>query len=306
MRQSEPTRVIDLPLILGESPVWDEERGVLWFIDITAQLIWRLDPESGALARHALPAEVGSIGLATEGRLVVALRSGVHLFDPATAALEFLVHPEPDHPVNRLNDGKVGPDGNFWVGSMDARPCREATAALYRVTPAGGVTRIVDGIRVSNGLAWSPDNRRMYHADSRGAYVQTFDFDPGTGEVGAPQVLLHLSEAQGYPDGAAVDVDGFYWSAGISAGVLNRISPQGEIVEVIRLPVTAPTMPCFGGADMRTLFVTSLASARTGQHEDGSLIALRVETPGLPGFRFGVGAGPGTRPAQARIGEALQ
>ena len=274
---------------LLESPVWDDREGVLWFVDITAPLVLRLEPESGRLDRFPMPAEVGSLGLATQGRLVLALRTGIHLFDPVTGALEFLVNPEPTPPTNRLNDGKVGPDGNFWVGSLDDRPKREATAALYRITPAGESTRIVGGLFCSNGLAWSSDSRTLYHSDSRGPWLQAFDFDARQGLATNPRRLLSLTEAEGLPDGAAMDADGFYWSAGITAGVLNRISPDGVIVERIPLPVTAPTMPCFGGADLRTLYVTSLASDRSGSHQPGRLIAFRTEVAGLPPNRFGEG-----------------
>jgi len=274
---------------LLEGPVWDDREGVLWFVDITAPLVLRLEPESGRLDRFPMPAQVGSLGLATQGRLVLALRTGIHLFDPASGALEFLVNPEPTPPTNRLNDGKVGPDGNFWVGSLDDRPKRKATAALYRITPAGDSTRIVDGLFCSNGLAWSPDGRTLYHSDSRGPWLQAFDFDARQGLATNPRRLLSLTEAEGLPDGAAMDADGFYWSAGITAGVLNRISPDGVIVERIPLPVTAPTMPCFGGADLRTLYVTSLASDRSGSHQPGRLIAFRTEVAGLPPNRFGEG-----------------
>ena len=260
MQRPDVNRLIDRPLTLGESPVWDDREGVLWFVDIAEQLVLSLEPESGRLREFRMPAQPGSLGLATGGRLVVALRSGVHLFDPRSGALDFLVHPEPSPASNRLNDGKVGPDGNFWVGSLDDRAERQPVAALYRVTPSGEVTCITRGLRCSNGLAWSPDGGTLYHADSRGPFVQAFDFDAARGSASNPRRLLTLTEAQGLPDGAAVDVEGFYWSAGVSAGVLNRISPEGVIVERIPLPVAAPTMPCFGGADRRTLFVTSLAS----------------------------------------------
>lgn len=287
MRGIEVTTHIDQGLSLAEGPVWDSRLGRLWFVDITQKTVLRFDPATNLLDRFQMPAEVGSMGLVSDGRLIVALRTGVHLFAPASGDLEFLVNPEPVPATNRLNDGKVGPDGNFWVGSLDDRPVREAVAALYRITPGGVSTRIVGELYCSNGLAWSPDGRTMYHADSRGPYVQQFDFDPQLGEATNPRRLVTLTKELGLPDGAAVDVDGYYWSAGITADVINRIAPTGEIVERIPLPVSAPTMPCFGGPDMRTLFVTSLASDWSGTYQEGRLISFRVETPGLPANLFG-------------------
>lgn len=281
------TPVIDIALGIGESPLWDDRRHALWFVDILAPAIFLLDPAGGTPARFAMPDLVTSLGLCNDGRLIVALRSGVHLFDPAGGALDFLVHPEPDRPMNRLNDGKVGPDGCFWVGSMhDAIP-RQPTAALYRVTPAGRVDKVLDGLKVSNGLAWSGDGRTMYHADSRGPDVTAYPFDPATGAMGPGRILARLTEEQGLPDGAAVDVDGFYWSAGVTGGCLNRIGPDGTIAEVVALSAPAPTMPCFGGPALDRLYVTSLATDRAGRAVGGTLLVGDPGVAGVPVGRFG-------------------
>ncbi|WP_428248259.1 SMP-30/gluconolactonase/LRE family protein [Ferrovibrio sp.] len=278
--------LIDRPLQIGESPVWDEQRQCLWFVDILAPEILCFDWATRRLAVYAMPSAVGSIGLTSQGGLVVALRSGVYLFDPDSAALRFLVQPEPDRPMNRLNDGKVGPDGCFWIGSIhDASP-RQPTAALYRVTPEGKSVLILDGLKASNGLAWSPDGGVLYHADTRGPYIAGYRFDPDTGALSDRRLLRECDEATGLPDGAAVDADGNYWSAGVSAGCLNRLSPEGQLLESLRLPVAAPTMPCFGGPDLRTVFVTSLAKATANGTQPGTLISFRVETPGLLAPRF--------------------
>ena len=280
--------LIDFELKIGESPVWDDARKVLWFVDIPCPAIFCVDPVTRSVGKFAMPADVGSVSLASDSRLIVALRTGIHLFDPGTGDLEFLIHPEPDRTMNRLNDGKVGPDGCFWVGSMhDAWP-RKPSGALYRITPSGACERVLDGLKVSNGLAWSPDGRVMYHSDSRGAIVRAFDFDAARGLISNERMLLSLTEEQGLPDGAAVDSEGFYWSAGVTAGKLNKISPEGALVEVIELPVSAPTMPCFGGVDGRTLFVTSLsAPGSSATKSGGTLLSFAVGTSGAPIHRFG-------------------
>lgn len=279
---------IDFPLGIGESPLWDDAAGVLWFIDIEAPAIFRLDPATGGLERFDTPRTVASLGLAPQGRLVVALRSGVHLFDPATGAFEFVAQPETGRPMNRLNDGKVGPDGAFWVGSMFEQRPYSPTGALYRVAPDGHTRLIRDGVHVSNGLAWSPDGRVMYHADSVLPEIRAYDFDPRTGQTGAFTQLIALDPQLGRPDGVAVDVEGCYWSAGVTAGRLNRISPEGALLQSLTLPVAWPTMPCFGGPDLRTLFVTSLRRDEAGQVQDGTLISFPVDVAGLPAHRFGV------------------
>lgn len=283
---ADVTVLIDFPLALGESPLWDPHGEVLWFIDIEAPAIFRLDPRSGAVERFDTPETVCSLGLAKAGRLVVALRTGVHLFDPATGAYEFLVNPEPDRPTNRLNDGKVGPDGAFWVGSMFEQRPYHPTGALYRVSPEGEVRRIRDEIHCSNGLAWSPDGLTMYHADSVIPEICAYHLDPRSGEVSEFRRFIALDPDLGRPDGAAVDAEGCYWSAGITANRLNRISPAGELLESIVLPVSWPTMPCFGGPDLRTLFVTSLRRPEDAQPQDGTLVSLDVGVAGLPPYVF--------------------
>ena len=278
---------IDFGLEIGESPVWDPVRSILWFVDILRPAIYSLDPISRTIAHYRMPCEVGSIGMANGGLLVVALRSGIHLFDPATQRLEFLVHPEPEMTMNRLNDGKVGPDGCFWVGSMHDAVPRAPSGALHRITPDGRSRKVLDGLYVSNGLAWSPDGRTMYHADSRGPFIQAFDFDAATGNISNGRIIALLDEMEGLPDGAAVDQQGTYWSAGVSAGRLNRIAPDGFMLEPVEVPLDAPTMPCFGGSDLRTLFVTSLSTIASDRASGGSLISFRVAVPGTPVGRFG-------------------
>ncbi|HWU61720.1 MAG TPA: SMP-30/gluconolactonase/LRE family protein [Ensifer sp.] len=272
---------IDFELAIGESPVWDAERGLIWFVDVIKPAVYSFDVESGSVGTYPMPDAVGSLGLLADGRLIVALRTGLHIFEPRAGQLEFLVHPEPLMTMNRLNDGKVGPDGCFWVGSMHDSQPRMPTASLYRITPLGDVETVLGGVKVSNGLAWSPDGQTMYHSDSRGPYVRAFDFDYQTGRTSNERVLIALDEERGLPDGAAVDVEGNYWSAGVSAGVLNRFSPDGALIGRVALPALAPTMPCFGGHDMKTLYVTSLTAERDGIRSTGTLLRANVDIAGV-------------------------
>jgi sugar lactone lactonase YvrE len=282
------TYAIDLLPIrskLGESPVWDADNEALWFVDIRAPAVHRYDVASEALETWPMPEPCGSIGLCTSGRILVALKRSIQLLDPTSGKLEHLAHVEVDGPEgNRLNDGKVAPDGSFWVGSMDDRPEREPLACLYRVTPQGKVEKKVDGIVISNGLAWSADGRTMFHSDSRGIWIRRYRYDLQSGNISDMRVVAEPTLEQGRPDGAATDVDGFYWSAGVSSGVLNRWSPEGELVEQIALPVPNPTMPCFTGRDMKTVYVTSLE--RDPHPNAGGLVRLELKAAGVPVARF--------------------
>ena len=275
---------------LGESPVWDAAQGRLLWCDIVGREILAADPDGGALGRWSLPDRVASFGLCESGRWVVALAKGVHLFDPETADLSLLVDPEPLPATNRLNDGKVGPDGAFWIGSMDDRPQRQATAALYRVTGNGKSEKRLDGLTVANGLAWSGDGRTLFHSDSRGPWIDAYDFDPASGAMQNRRRVATLTDAAGRPDGGACDQEGCYWSAGVSAACLNRFSPEGRLLETVAMPMPACTMPCFGGADMKTLYVTSLSEGLSGERaqnpDTGRLATLRVSVPGVPIGKF--------------------
>ncbi len=279
--------LIDIPLGTGEGPCWDAASGMLYFVDIPAPALYRLDPRTRRLDRFAMPGAIGSFGLTADGRAIVALRQGVHLFDFRTGKLDFLVHPEPEPATNRLNDGKVGPDGRFWVGSMDDRPEKAPVAALYRVDWDGKATRMAENLIVSNGLAWSPDGKTLYHSDSRQRFLQAFDYDLASGSISNRRQVRTFEDAEGRPDGAAMDSEGFYWSAGVSAGCLNRVAPDGTIERKVKLPLAAPTMPCFGGDDLKTLYVTSLTSDRLGEKQAGTLVTFRVDVAGAPVGRFG-------------------
>eukprot|EP01037_Dinobryon_pediforme_P012928 gene12928-13029_t len=274
-------------LQLGEGAFWHDGEQALYFVDILKPALFRLDPATDALQSWAMPEPIGSFGICRDGRAIVALKGGVSFFDFATGRFEFIVNPEPDAALNRLNDGKVGPDGRFWVGSMHDRPERLPTGALYCIDHDGRCARWLDGLKISNGLAWSPDGRTLYHSDTTVPVLQAFDYDLATGDLSRQREIRRFTDADGRPDGAAMDVEGCYWSAGVSAGCVNRISPAGEILTRYEVPMQAPTMPCFGGPDMKTLFVTSLKNDRLGHAQWGTVVSFQVDVAGTKGSLFG-------------------
>ena len=279
--------VVDARNITGESPVWSAREAALYWVDIPDGWIYRLHPATGEQRKWQLPAAVGSIGLRERGGLVAAMRTGFHLLDPQTGELTFLCHPEAGITTNRLNDGKVSPEGRFWAGTMDERPQKEPIGSLYRLDTDHRCTRMAGGVMVSNGLAWSPDGRTMYHSDSRGGAIFRYAYDPQTGDIGPREVFVSMRPEWGRPDGGATDEEGCYWGCGISAGRINRFSPAGELIGYVEMPVTHPTMPCFGGAHGRTLYVTSLrenlSDAELAQTpQAGGVFALELQVAGAP------------------------
>ena len=283
--------VVDARNTVGESPVWSAPEQALYWVDILEPAVHRWTPATGERRSWSMPAAVGSIGLREGGGLVAALRSGFHLVDLDSGELTLLVHPEPERPTNRLNDGKVAPDGAFWAGTMDDRPNKENVGALYRLGADHRLQRMASGFKVSNGLAWSPDGRWMYHSDSRAGTIWRYPHEMASGALGEREIFVTLQPEWGRPDGGATDVEGCYWGCGIGAGRVNRFSPEGELLSWIEMPVTHPTMPCFGGPDMKTLFITSLRENFTPEQLEatplaGGLFAARVDVPGTPVARY--------------------
>jgi sugar lactone lactonase YvrE len=258
---------------IGECCTWDAAHRRVLFCDIPQGHIHAYAVDDGRHETWLLPEIAPSFGLCRSGRLVVALRHRVVLFDPETDEVMDLAGPVDEPDTLRLNDGKVGPDGCFWVGSMDDSPAKRKVASLYRVTPDGRIEKKAEGYGVSNGLAWSPDGRTMYHSDTRGPFIDAWDFDAATGSIGNRRRLVTLSEAEGRPDGAATDAEGCYWSAGVSAACLNRFSPAGELLAKVAMPVPAPSMPCFAE---RHIYVTTLRHGR-----DQALLASHPTMGGL-------------------------
>ena len=284
----EFTCLADLKCELGESPVWDDRRELLFFVDILAPAIHAIRLDGGGLRTWPMPAPVGSIGLTQTGRLIAALKHDLALFDPETGALQPFTRLPADEPqCNRLNDGKVGPDGAFWVGTMHDEPERQPIGALYRVAPDGRVTRHIEGLKVSNGLAFSPDGTVMYHSDTRSFWLDRWDFSAATGTISGRTRIHEFDGNIGLPDGGATDAEGGYWSAGIYAGRLNRFSAGGELLASFDVPVPAPTMPCFCGPELRLLAVTShrtgpIAAQLDRFPQSGGIFIARAPVSGAP------------------------
>jgi sugar lactone lactonase YvrE len=288
---SDVTLVYDAKAELGECPIWAADEQVLYWEDIRAPALHRFDPATGENRTWPLPKRCGSFALRASGGAVLALQDGFYAFDFDTGGSTFLVGPQDQPPGTRFNDGKVSPDGRFFAGTMDEATLSRKIAALYRLDPDGSLHTVVDDLIVSNGLAWTADGRTMYHSDSKSEVLWAYDYDPSDGSVANRRVVARPTEEIGRPDGGATDVEGYYWSAGISAGVLNRWAPDGTLDRSIPLPVARPTMPCFGGPDLTTIYVTSL---RHDLPDDllaqypatGGIVAVEVDVPGVPVARF--------------------
>ena len=282
--------------LLGESPVWDTEAGVLWWLDIEGCSIRRYDPAAGSEQSWPTPDKPGSMALCGDGRLLVSVRNGVGRLDPGDGSFTPWLDLEPGQASNRMNDGKCDRVGRFWVGSMDEHATAGVfTGQLHRVEADGTHAVLRREVGVCNGLAFSPEGDRMYFADSMRSTVWRYRYDLDTGAATDPEVFSDWTGLPGVPDGAAIDETGCYWSACAFGWSLARLTPDGDVDRMVELPVEIPTMPAFGGADLATIFVTSIGPGggfptAPGQPQAGGVFAVDAGVSGLPEPRFAGGA----------------
>jgi sugar lactone lactonase YvrE len=277
--------------ILGEGPSWDSEQGVLFWVDIQRPAIFRWDPEKGQTGHWPMPRPVGCVAPSRSGRLVIADADGFGFLDLKTGDLSRISNPESDLPQNRFNDGKVDRAGRFWTGTIDDE-CMRPTGCLYRLDVDLSFRRVRTGFICSNGLGWSPDSSTMYFTDSIVRTIWAYEFDLDTGDLGERRVFAKLDCNDGVPDGLTVDCEGCVWSAIWDGWRVIRYKVDGTIDREIHMPVQRPTSCMFGGADLKTLYITSACiglgwSALTDGPLAGALFALQTDVPGLPEVVFG-------------------
>ena len=285
---------LDIACTIGESPLWSAPEQALYFVDIKAPTLFRLEPNGGALKFWPLTSDIGGFALVDDppGALV-ALRNGLCHLDFTTGALKKLVSPPFDPDLFRFNEGACDAEGRFWIGVMfdpldsEHRPKnqRRKKSALHSFTLKGGLRREPDVSDLHNGMAWSADGCSLYlsHSYAQEIYVHALI----DGKLGQGRPFARLPESLGIPDGAALDTDGGYWSACHGGGRLRRYNADGTVDRDVLLPVSQPTMCAFGGEAMDELYVTSARDQLTPEQLKaeplaGSVLRLRVGVRGLP------------------------
>ncbi|MGE4411335.1 MAG: SMP-30/gluconolactonase/LRE family protein [Sphingobium sp.] len=272
---------------LGECPRWQAAERRLYWVDIARSELHRLDPATGRNETRRFDAPVGCFAFTGDSGLLLGMKDGFALLRHWDG------EPEPfgdpilaGRPALRMNDGRADSHGRFWAGSVNMEKSAQ-DAALYRLDRDGSVTLIEDGMLTCNGAAFDAGDRHFHHADTPSHMVRRYDVDPDTGTLSNRTIFHRFPNGEGRPDGGSFDAEGYYWSALFDGGRVVRLSPGGDIVQSVPLPVSRPTMIAFGGEDLRTAFVTS---ARTGLDEKelalqplaGSILSFPVDVPGLP------------------------
>lgn len=277
---------------LGEGCVWDENRHVLWWLDINNGELHRYDPVVHEDDVYAIGQYIGCAVLRENGGMLLGLRDGIAELDLQTQKIEMLINPEADKPNNRFNDGKCDPRGRFIAGTMQI-DAQGTSGSLYSYSSDGTVKTLIDGgIGISNGLAWDEDGKTFYYIDTPSMTIRAYDYDLDTGAISRERVVVRIPEGAGSPDGMTIDQDGMLWVAHYGGWAVRRYNPMiGIELGKIDLPCANVTCCTFGGNKLNTLFITT---ARQGMSKEelkeqphaGGIFAIDVQTQGYLPHKF--------------------
>ena len=276
--------------VLGEGPLWSPSEGFLWWVDIKRAKLHRYNPKTGNTRRYDLPIHASALALSDGGLIMIGDRE-VGRYDTATESYEKIA--DINEPEGfRTNDAGLAPDGSLWFGTMN-EDGDIPEGQYYKLKPDLALERIgLPEVMVTNTMEFSPDGKPFFTCDSAEQMILAFDHDVETGALSNRRVFASTLEAGCYPDGSALDAEGYLWSAQWAGSRLVRYAPDGAIDEVVKLPISRPTSCAFGGESLQTLYITSARdglsdAALDRQPMAGSLFALDVEMPGLPVPEFG-------------------
>ncbi|HEY5899773.1 MAG TPA: SMP-30/gluconolactonase/LRE family protein [Burkholderiales bacterium] len=273
---------------IGEGPVWSARDEALYWIDagLEPKTLLRYRPGSRRTEVWTLPHRASSLMQRKAGGLVIGFQRGLATMDPVPTGIRTLELHGVDFDHERFNDSAVDRAGRLWIGTFD-RTFKNAIGTLYRIDRSLAAEPMARGFMMSNGIAWSPDNRTLYFCDSRPGRIHAYDYDIASGTLSNARVFMEFAGRGGRPDGCTIDSEGFLWVAEIDAGQLLRIGADGKVAQVVALPVSRPTSVAFGGAGLSTLFITSMTygltpAQRAAQPFAGRLLALDAGVAGLP------------------------
>lgn len=269
--------------IVGECPLWDDEKKKLYHIDIRSRNLHVLDWETGKKKTLQLPQLIGSIALSLDGSLIGAMEDGIYYLDEQGGAV--IAHKPVPISGLRFNDGKVGPDGRFYVGTIK----REGGGQFYCLEKNEELRTLFGGIRVSNGLDWSVDNKLLYYCDTSLRRIDSFKFDVYSGVLSGREIVFQVPEQWGFPDGLTIDMEGNLWIALWNGGQVICLNPNtGRILDRIELPVSKVTSCTFAGDNMDELVITtaSLDCVIANEPLAGNLFKMKLGVSGRKTFRF--------------------
>lgn len=288
----EVTLALEITAELGEGAFWNFKTKELFWVDILGKKLYRYHPESETNVGYDMPLYIGTVVPQTDSTVVVALTDGIYIKDMKNGTLTLLSNIEADQPQNRFNDGKADPNGNLWVGSMDLEE-KNPTAKVYRVSPQGVATPMLDSITISNGLVWTKNADTFYYIDTPTMKVRAFDYDATTSSISNERVAVQVPAELGYPDGMAIDAEDKIWVALWNGNAVVRFDPvTGEVLQKIQVPAHNVTSCAFGGEDLDILYITTASIDMTAEEHQmyplaGSIFQVRPGVKGVPTTQFG-------------------
>ncbi|MDR1421085.1 MAG: SMP-30/gluconolactonase/LRE family protein [Treponema sp.] len=277
---------------VGEGPNWNSETGKLYWVDISGRRIHIFDPATKTDDLVSTDDIVAAMAFDKSGKIVAALSNRLVRIDPETRSVSPLYTIDSIPGNARINDGKCDAAGRFWLGTMDLDE-KEKTGSLYSVSPDLTCKKVLDGLVIGNGMAWTADNKTMYYIDSPTLEIWAFDFDLAKGELSGKRTVIKYGQGEGMPDGMTIDTEGMLWIAQFRGAQVSRWNPRtGKRIASYPVPTYNTTSCCFGGKNFDELFITSASVLMEGAGESqracaGSLFHLYPGVTGTEAFRFG-------------------
>lgn len=288
-------KISEFRAILGECPVWDSDKKIIYWVDIIGKKLFSFNIDSKISSVINFNNFVGSVALRRNNQFIIASEEGIHFFDQNNLLVKKLFNPEDYLNENRFNDGKCDAAGRFWVGSTSYGE-NEKVGSLYCIDKNLNYKKVIDEIIVSNGLSWSPDNKIMYHIDSPTREVKAYDYDIKNGEIKNERIVIVFNKEEGYPDGMTIDKEGMLWIAHWDGNKIGRWNPEnGKMIEKIDIPVKRVSSVTFGGPRLNELFITTAIKGFNEINKelnenlngyDGMLFRVKVDVCGINTYRF--------------------
>lgn len=263
----------------GEGIFWNPADGMVWWTDIEGRSLWSYDPESDASTEYPMPDRVCCFAPRAKGGLIAAFADRISLIE-LDGRSEVVIHRfEPDNDETRLNDGRTDRAGRFILGGMN-EGSGEADSSVISVGTDLTVQTLIEGVSCTNSTCFSPDGATMYFADTPDREILAFDYNNDTGAISNRRVHGDFSDEPGLPDGSCIDAEGGVWNAEWEGRRVVRVAPDGQIDQVIEVPVWKPTCCAFGGPDLDTLYITtsrlmSGSDVLEKEPESGGLYAVK-------------------------------
>lgn len=284
--QSQKAKLLlDAKSVLGEGPVWDFQKQLLFWVDIEGYQLHQRNPSTGENSNWEFDEMIGAAVPMKNGNLLLAMEKGLASFNAETAELIHLGVLKNDDSSIRFNDGKVGPSSNFWIGTME-KNCASGAGNFFRVTPNLQSSLQIANTSVSNGLAWSSDKKKFYYIDSPTFQIRVFDFEKGA--ISNRKTIIEVPQEYGSPDGMCIDCEDMLWVAHWGGNCIRRWNPEtGGVLKKVEVSAPHVTSCCFGGKDLKTLYITTARSGLDPKQLldyplSGGLFTYESEVKGTP------------------------